>query len=657
MQSVLFVIIKLTVWILRCLSADAAVAVGSFSGWVMYCLDCKHRDRVYQNLKIALADQRSLKEIRVLTRKYFVNLGANFAEFLRLPMSDGDELQKNITYDGLENFQNAMAEGKGAVLMTIHYGNWELPMLALCAFGYPANLIFKIQESASAFNTVMVACRKDAYERFEGVKLFERGIGARQLITALKQNELIGMVIDQGGKEGVPVEFFGRQARFSPGGMRLALKVGAPMCVGVLKREKGCRHRLIIRRFDSVFESEDEKENAVINLQKAIRVMEEMAREAPEQYMWLYKIWKFDPSQNVMILDDGRVGHLRQSEAVACIVKDIGDARGGETAMKSIRIRYRQWPAKYFVLLTALGHRVIPNRCALKILQWCLDRESFLQLCAMKADVVVSAGSFCAPVNSIISREHRAKRISLLRPSILPWSYFHVVILPEHDLTQKNARSPKLILTKGAPNLVTDAYLKESAQKLLQRYSHLKLINKFTIGVMVGGDTKDYVLDEALAKILVNQVKEAAEQLNADILITTSRRTSEKVENLFMREFKKHPRCRLLVLANRNNIPEAVGGILGLSDVLIISGDSISMVSEAASSGKRTVVFPVKRRAGSRGGHKHNRFVDRLNREGYILCSDPKLIGQSIFNLAKNKIYTRKLDDGMAIRERLHQIV
>ena len=63
-------------------------------------------------------------------------------------------------------------------------------------------------------------------------------------------------------------------------------------------------------------------------------------------------------------------------------------------------------------------------------------------------------------------------------------------------------------------------------------------------------------------------------------IITTSRRTPKKIENLLQREFKRHPACRLLIIASSNNVPEAMGGILGVSDLVIVSGDSISMVAE-----------------------------------------------------------------------------
>jgi mitochondrial fission protein ELM1 len=137
-----------------------------------------------------------------------------------------------------------------------------------------------------------------------------------------------------------------------------------------------------------------------------------------------------------------------------------------------------------------------------------------------------------------------------------------------------------------------------------------------------------------------------AEEIRADILVTTSRRTSVAIENLCLRELKKYPACRLLVIANRNPVAEAMAGILGLADILIVSGDSISMISEAASSGKKTVVFSVARnfQVGHRI-HKHNRFIEAMNAQGYILCCDPQNLKRAIYDVFKGKIHLKAIED------------
>ena len=99
------------------------------------------------------------------------------------------------------------------------------------------------------------------------------------------------------------------------------------MSVGVIRREKGGRHCLSMHPFEPVTTSDDLKENVRLSLQKVAGLIEELIRQKPEQHMWMYKIWKYDQSRHALILNDGRIGHLRQSEAVVKTIKEKVEAR------------------------------------------------------------------------------------------------------------------------------------------------------------------------------------------------------------------------------------------------------------------------------------------------------------------------------------------
>jgi len=656
-QSIISLVIKSCAVTVRLLPAPLALGTGRFCGLLMYWFDRKHRGVAYQNLKYAFAADRTLEEIRSLTRRYFMNLGVNFVEFLRQPMLTPEGLGRIVTMDGVDAVGEGLKQGRGAVAMTMHYGNWELSPLALSSAGYAQSVMFKPQESATAFNSIMTSCRKEAYENFKNIRQYEKGIGAVGLVRALRRNEVAGVLADQGGRTGVPVRFFGRRANFSGGGIRMAMRMGSPVYLGVAERIAGEYHRIRVTPFELAPETGDKGMDLQEAVQRVADYFEQIIRQRPEQYMWMYKIWKYDPSRNILILDDGRVGHLRQSQSVASAVAQEVRRQGGEATEETVKVVYKNRLTKAIVMASAQGSRFFPAELRLLILRLCLASGTYQALCRRKADVVISTGSGNAPVNHLISREHQARSIGILHQGLLSYARFDMVFLPEHDRAADETYSGNVVFTKGAPNLITDEYLQTHSDLLVKRYSHLKLRSKLLIGLLLGGDTKDYILDEMQSRILIHQVKEAAEQLDAHILVTTSRRTSAGVAHLVVREFRKYSRCQFLVIANRMDIPEALGGILALSDVLVVTGDSISMVSEAASSGKKTVVVPIKKRSEQIDDHKHHRFVDRLNEEGYILCSSPGMLSQALFNVAKNKIWTRRLDDSRVIRDSVRTIV
>ena len=137
---------------------------------------------------------------------------------------------------------------------------------------------------------------------------------------------------------------------------------------------------------------------------------------------------------------------------------------------------------------------------------------------------------------------------------------------------------------------------------------------------------------------MIDQIKEAALHYNADILLTTSRRTPAAIEQIITKELKNFERCSLCIIANQRNIPEAVGGILGLSDLVIVSGESISMVSEALSSGKRTIVFSPHGQYGHKPRDKYEDFVLKLNDQGYLMVTSVNDMKAKITQLLSRKI-------------------
>ena len=294
----------------------------------------------------------------------------------------------------------------------------------------------------------------------------------------------------------------------------------------------------------------------------------------------------------------------------------------------------------------------------LQFLKIFLTEGSFKKITSVKADFLISCGSSVAGLNYLLSRDQQSKSIAILKPGLLNPERFDLVVLPQHDQPVLSHSKARIVVTRGAPNLMTPKYLEKQKELLLKHFSHLKSERKTTIGVLLGGDNRDYILSEDVMKIVINQLKETAEDLNANLLVATSRRTPERIENLIVRELKKYPRAPFVVIANRAPVEEAVGGILGLSDIVVVSGESISMISEAAGSGKNTVVFKIKKRKRVRFKPlKHDLFMEKLNEQGFIIACEAKRLGEVIRDVAKKKIQTRPLDDYPAILKAVREII
>lgn len=652
-EHVIYAIVKIIAFIVCRLPVPVALALGRMIGVIGYYLDRKHKALAYANLKIAFAKTKKPSEIKRIVKRIFQNYGQNLIELLRLPLVSRLGPEKFVKIEGRENVQEALKKQKGLILLAMHFGSWEMSSLMNALVGHPYRVVAKPQNRFSKLDELL-----NSYRQCGGTNVISRGRGTREIIESLRNNEIIGMVVDQGGRDGALVKFFGRLASMSVGAIKMGLKLDVPICFSIILRDRDAQHRLVIHPVLELVKTGNMEKDVVSNLNKIVAVMERYIEQYPSEYMWFYKIWKYSKEATAVILNDGKAGHLRQSQAVAKMVKAALADRGIQCDTQTVDVHFKnRLCAKMIAFLSLLSH---PFFCQgrLRYLKWFLTRKSFLDIVSVKADFVVSCGSSVAAVNFFLSRDYRAKTISILKPGILSFRRFDLVVLPWHDNPSRRKIKGQVVCVQGAPNLIDKDYLKEQSSLLVNHFPHLRGAKEIKIGVLLGGDTKHHFLGGGQIKILINQIKNACEQNNADVLVTTSRRTSPAVENLLQREIKNYPRCRLLILANRNNAPEAVGGILGLCDILVVSGDSVSMVSEAASSGKNVIVFPAQRnKKRFWGKDKHDVFIENLHNYGHIVLSNEKDISQIIASMVRNKIRTKTLNDNALILEAAREII
>ena len=658
-ESVIYCSVRAFGTVIRFIPVHLALGFGRRLGMLAYYFDSKRRVQAYANLKIAFADTKSPAQIQAITMQCFQSYGQNFIELLRLPLLTKERFNEVVCIQGKEHILEALKFNKGVILLAMHFGSWEVASVSCSMFGHPYKVMVKPQKKHSKLDDLL-----NFYRSCGGQVVLSRGMGTRDFIKSLKNNEIIGIVVDQGGRDGMLVPFFGRQASMSVGAIRLGIKQGIPICFAIIIREGGHRHRMIFHRPLDITVSGDLEKDIEVNLNKVTQLMEDYIRQYPYEYMWFYKIWKYSNQANIAILADRITGHQRQSEALAKAAQVAISERRIRSRIELIKIEFKnRFLEKLFSLLSVVIHHFV-NQGKLGFLKWFLTSKSLQDVYAMKADFIISCGSSLAGMNRILSKEHNAKSCVILKPGLLGYRYFDLVALPRHDRPPAYKHSDDIeerlpfVITNGAPNLVTPEYLLEQTQALLNRYSHLKGKVRTKISVFIGGASKNVYISEYQIKILIHQLKEAAQAIRAEILMTTSRRTPKRIEQLLHKNFKKDPCCPLLILANQQNVPEAVGGMLGLSDINVVSGDSISMISEAASSGKDTVVFfPQTRAKILKGKNKHENFIRNLNQKGYVAACDIKEVGRNICDVAKSKLHTKKMDDQQTLIEALRFVI
>lgn len=649
-----YILFKIIAFFARLLPPEFSLFLGRRLGDALYYLDAKHRVIAYANIRSAFGAKLSAAQVCGLTRKFYRNFGQSLIEIFFIPFFDKRYFEKYVTVEGRRHIDEAFKKKRGVILLGAHAGSWEFSNVICANLGFPFNLLVRDQKDFPRLEALL-----NSYRSLKGCKLIQRQNQTRELIEALNKNEAVGMTIDQGGRSGSLVNFFGRSASMATGAIRLALKYDSVILPAYYARIRGPYIKTVIEEPFEVEKSADQKNDIQINLERLIPIFEKNIDNFPADYLWTYKIWKYDLNKRILILNDGKAGHLRQAQKCAQICESAFQDAGMRAEIEIVDVKFKNNFAKFAMTLSSCFALKFSCQGCLWCLRNFLEKESHKNLTGKFPDLIISCGAGLAAVNYVLSSQSQAKSVSLMRPSVLSARRFDQVIVPRHD---HPPHCKNITVTEGALNLIDEKYLKEQSDKLMSPRHSLdfardSLRSQVTrsqeyLGLLIGGNAKGFTLKKELMAEVIRQVKEAAEKIGADILVTTSRRTSKEVEELVRQEFKDCRRTKLLVIANESNIPEAVGGILGLSSIIICSPESISMISEAASSKKYVLVFRAQGLS-----HKHSRFLDYFAGNKYIYLTQSDTLGGQIEEIWKNKPDVRVLKDDLIVKEAIKRIL
>ena len=643
----LFITAKILSWFFRILPMELALYLARGIGTIGYYVDKKHRKKVYVNIKIAFEKTKSLDEINRIVKMTFQNMCQHIVEVLCLPKISHGYIEKYVRFENKEILLDTINQKTAIILSSMHFGSWELSFIFADRLGPPFRIVAKEHTKYKKTDSLL-----NAYRQLRPGSVLYRGDNPREMIRIINDKEILGLIIDQGGKEGQLVEFLGKRASMPTGALRLALKYDVPIIISYIIRERGQFHKIILKKL-AIEKTGDTEKDIAVNLKKITSLSEDIIRQYPDQYMWFYKVWKYSDEKKIVILNDGKMGHLRQSQAAAEVLSRELKNRNLKPQIEILNVSFKNKFSKALLVIcsTPIGNR--RDSGSLWYLRRFLEKSSYHSLSRVKADFVISCGSSLSNVNYILSNDNSAKSISILRPNLLSTNRFDLAIMPRHD---SPAQRENVVITDGSLNLINDSYLESKSDKLISRYPSLRQNGKTKIGILLGGDTKKYNMSPEAIDVLISELKNISKQMDLEILITTSRRTPQNIEDSIKINLKDFPRCRLLVIANEGNIPEAVGGILGLSEIIIVSDDSISMVSEAASSGRNVIVVQTaKQDVSSR--HKHRIFLKNLNNKKYVSLVNPENISVSIKEILSKRPKIEKVDDNYVVANAIKKIL
>jgi len=260
--------------------------------------DRKGRAAVEDNLRVITGGELDGRALKRAVRQTYYHFSLYLAEFFRMERLDSEYFDSHVKIVGLENVDAVLKRGKGAVIVSAHYSNWELGLAGLSMRGYSPYVIVASHKNKKV-NDLFLRPRIDA--------------GARPIPTenaldggyeALRKNGILVVLGDRvTTKGGIGTTFFGRTTTFPKGPVKFAIGARAPLVTAHIMRHPG---NTFVLTFDDPFytdEMRDDDESLARLMAAYTRRFESFISRDPTQYGVFYRIWK-DADSPVRSLQD-----------------------------------------------------------------------------------------------------------------------------------------------------------------------------------------------------------------------------------------------------------------------------------------------------------------------------------------------------------------
>jgi Kdo2-lipid IVA lauroyltransferase/acyltransferase len=628
----------------KSIPAEWALFIGRRIGVLFILLNRKRYRIAYANLKSAFSNSYSPAGLKRILKNTYANIGQGVVDVFLLPKINNAYIEKYISFEDFDITKKVLSKGKGLIFLTAHFGTWEISHAALPYKGLTYKGIAR-EQKPYLLNSLL-----NEYRQSHGCKILMKGPAIKDALRTLRSNGIVGMLVDQdAGANGIFTDLFGRPASWHRGVIEIALKTGAAVVPGFAIRGKGPYVKFKVFEPLNLDKTLSPEDMAIDGMSQYARILESVVRQYPDQWLWQHRRWKSTTVRDIVILNDKKTGHLHQSEAIAGLLKDIWAGRGrsrDDIRINIIDVEFKNRIFRYLLSITSNFSGLFCHGC-MNCLRLMLRADSYKPISKAYADIVISCGSLTGAVNLILSRENNARSIVIMKPSLVGLKHFNLAVVPEHD---NPGHADNVLITQAALSSIDKKSSRHFADRL---QAQLGPIDNGAIGVLIGGDTKNFKIKTKTIQDIIEAVIKISTEYKKEILVSTSRRTARETELYLKQRLSPEPSCRFLIIASEHNPVGAVEAILGISDIVLVSEDSVSMISEAALSRAYRIVF----RQGDYSDKRHDRFLDNLKNSGYIETAASEDIYNSVKKALDLNLRQPVLDDSIKVKQALERLI
>lgn len=262
-------------------------SIARLKGWLFYYVLPIRKKTARNNLKLAFPHKTD-DEINTIIKGCYVNVITLIAEFFYMRKLSVDELGSLMKVKNPELITGKLKDGRGLILISAHYGNWELTAFGVSILsGVPFNVVVKEQSNKKVdmgINRIRTA---------GGNRMIDMKNALREILAVLKSNGIVAMLGDQSApKENVKIDFFVPGVPTFEGTAKIAIKTQAAVVFGVSTRNDDGTYSLLLHEIDTRKYKEANESNIRALTQDHVKLLVEYIKLKPDHWLWFHRRFK-----------------------------------------------------------------------------------------------------------------------------------------------------------------------------------------------------------------------------------------------------------------------------------------------------------------------------------------------------------------------------
>jgi KDO2-lipid IV(A) lauroyltransferase len=261
-------------------------AIGNLGGLIIYAISPRRQRLADANLVAAFGERFTPAERRAIRLAVARNVSKLFLELFKLPSLSPEQRSRLLEMQGQEHLEAALARGKGALVFSAHFGNWELGGAELAVMGYETAVVARDASDAETASII------NASRGGVGLQVYGRD-QPKAMVSHLRRNGMLMLLPDQHSNESpVQVMFLGRPAWCARGPAMLALRTGCAVVPGFCLRKPDDTFLGYVLPEVPLPETPDREAATAELMQRIYDVIGEQITAHPEQWLWFHNRWK-----------------------------------------------------------------------------------------------------------------------------------------------------------------------------------------------------------------------------------------------------------------------------------------------------------------------------------------------------------------------------